>query len=173
MRKKYKNISPYLGAGFIALSLLSIAPAHAQSAAALLEKGMDFYGQGGHLDESLATYNKLINRFSNSQDPEERYNVAQALYNKNIVLVTLQRYKEALSTCNELIKRYGDAQDPEIQRVIAQALYSKGNILCELLNQRQQAQEVFTEIINRFSDTRDPQIQRVVNKAKVYLMVRQ
>ncbi|MBO6038206.1 MAG: hypothetical protein J6P29_06640, partial [Acetobacter sp.] len=97
------------GVIFIALSVFSVVPACAQRANALLEKGIDYYGQGGHLEDALVTYNKLINRFSNSEDLEAQEDVAKALYNKDIVLVTLHRYKEAVSTCNELIRRYGDA----------------------------------------------------------------
>ena len=158
-------------AGFAALSLFSIAPACAQSANALLEKGIDYYGQGGHLEDSLATYNKLINRFSNSEDPEAQEDVAKALYNKGVVLVTLHRYKEALETCDELLRRYGDAQDPSLQRDVANALYSKGNILYQLLDKHKEAKTVFRDIATRFSGTIDPQIENVVHKAKIYLVI--
>ena len=93
------------------------------------------------------------------------------MYNKDIVLVTLHRYKEAVSTCNELIRRYGDAQDPDIQRVIAQALYSKGNILYQLLDKHKEAKTAFRDIVTRFSGTIDPQIESIVHKAKIYLVI--
>lgn len=74
------------------------------------------------LDDELATYDDLVNRFDESEQLGVQFTVAKALVNKGVTLTQQKRPDEALATYNGLVSRYGESEQPKLKDIVSRAL---------------------------------------------------
>ena len=114
--------------------------------------------QAGELDD------ELMQRFGDSDDPELRVRVANALFNNGVALGSLDRNEAAVETYDELLRRFGESDDPELRLQVANALFNKGVALGSV--DRNEAEiETYDELLRRFGGSDDPELRLQVANA--------
>lgn len=102
-------------------------------AARLLKKGEEFgLEDPRRLEEELAAYDALIQRFADSESPEVQRLVSVAMLNKAEALdhqATSSPYAEQLEIYNDLIRRFGGSTAPVLQESIALSMLKKADVL--------------------------------------------
>lgn len=73
-------------------------------------------------EEQVKIYEKLIDKFKESNELDIQEQVAKALMNKAIVLEKLGQIESAVDVCNELIARFRDSNEFTLQKEVAKAL---------------------------------------------------
>ena len=121
--------------------------------------------QAGKLDD------ELLRRFGESDDPELRLQVANALVNKGVRLGSLDRNEAAVETYDELLRRFGGSDDPELRLPVAYALVNKG-VRLGSLDRNEAAVETYDELMRRFGGSDDPELRLPVAYALVNKGVR-
>ena len=129
----------------------------AEAADMLLDKGVA-RGQLGEPDD------KLVRRFGQSNDPELRVQVAQALFNKGLTQHRLEQPEAEIETYDELVRRFGQSDDPELRVPVAKALCNKG-VAHGRLEQQEAAVETYDELVRRFGQSDDPELRVQVAQA--------
>jgi TolA-binding protein len=87
--------------------------------------------QSGRLDDVVATYELLDQRYANAAEPALREQVAKALFNKGVTLGKLGRADDAIATYDLLDQRYASAAEPVLREQMAKARLNKGfTLLC-------------------------------------------
>ena len=107
--------------------------------------------QAGELDD------ELLQRFSESDDPELRVRVAKALFNNGVALGRLDRNEAAVEAYDELLQRFSESDDPELRVGGAKALVNKGVALGRL-DRNEAAIETYDELLRRFGESDDPEL---------------
>ena len=74
----------------------------------------------GHIDDAIAVYNELLDRFGTAD--EDTLYAARALYNIAIDLRTLERSDDAIAIYDNLVKRFDAATEPDFHELVAHAL---------------------------------------------------
>ena len=97
------------------------------TAKALMTEG---YGQWkqGKTSETMATYDKVFERFGSCDTPELQQLAAYALIAKCIVQKRLCEFKAALKTSAQMVERFGSNNTPELQTLVVRILIEKGKI---------------------------------------------
>ncbi len=113
--------------------------------------------QAGELDE-------LLRRFGESDDPDLRLPVAEALFKKGLALGWLDQPQAAVGTFDELVRRFGQSDDPDLRLPVAKALVNKGVALGQL-EQAQAAVGTYDELLRRFGDSDATDLRLPVAKA--------
>ena len=116
------------------------------------------YEKLGEFVAAIATYDELIERFGDSDEPKTLVPVAWALSKRGDLQRQLDEFVEAIATYDELIERFGDSNEPKIQVPVAWALSKKGDLQGQL-DEFVAAIATYDELIERFGDSDEPKIQ--------------
>ncbi len=84
------------------------------------------------VDEEIAAYDRVIERFIKAEEIEVKEQVAGALFAKGLTLEQKDQYEGAIALYDQLVQRYRDAPQAELQKRVAQALIRKGTCLGSL-----------------------------------------
>ena len=116
------------------------------------------------LEEAVAVYQELVDRYGGDPDPALRQLVAMALLNKGIVLGWLDRREDSLAAYQEVWDRHGGDPDPASRGLAARALRARAATLAglgrpeEALPVIEQAVGLFRELAEADPETYEPDL---------------
>ena len=131
----------------------------------LLERGVALSKQN-RMEGALAFFDKLVNRFCESEIPALLEGVAKALVNKAITLGKLDRLEEALAACEEVLRRFNGNNAPALLEQIAKALLYKAITLGKL-DRPEEALAACEEVLRRFDGNNAPALLEWVAKTLI------
>lgn len=146
----------------IALQGLQENPAHLQ----LLSNLAHAYYFLREPKQAIATWEELVRHHIDSPALAVQEPVAQALFNKGVVLGELGQSEAAIAVYDEVIQRFADRKELSLQEQVANALFNKGVRLGQL-GQSEVAIAVYDEVIQRFADSKELSLQEQVAKTLV------
>jgi len=129
--------------------------------AKLLLRKATVYSEWNQPDNELRTYDEIINRFGESENPELMVRVAKALLNKGYTLGQLDQPDNELKTYDEIINRFGESENPELMVRVAKALFNKGITLGQL-GKPDNELKTYEEVINRYGKSNNPDLMEAV-----------
>jgi len=161
----------YRDGGFLGMSLLSTPHLREQLAASLLEKA-DGLADQEHLDDAVAAYRELLDRFADDPDPVLRELTAIASFNQAITLRKMQHYEEALPPAERAEAAYRQLAETtpdryqdrlssarrlttQIKADLAKPLLEKAGGLADQ-EHLDDAVAAYRELLDRFADDPDP-----------------
>jgi tetratricopeptide (TPR) repeat protein len=146
---------------------------------ALIVKGSALSVEG-HYEEAIETFDRLIDRFKNAQEPRLRRSMAIALNGKIAALDRLDREEESDAAFDQLASNYGGealvmldetarrlliATGPESREAAASLLCSKAHVLGKL-GRNDEALLTLDELIARFEEDESPGVRDIVSQAR-------
>jgi tetratricopeptide (TPR) repeat protein len=147
-----------------ALPLASQKPALTQIVSdALFYEGLTLDNLN-RLEEAIAVYDILVERFGTIAEPILQEQVAKALCNKGITLSDLNLLEDAITAYDTLIERFSKSIEPTLQAQVASALFNKGITLGNL-NRSKEEIAAYDTLIERFSKSIEPTLQARVASA--------
>jgi tetratricopeptide (TPR) repeat protein len=144
---------------------LSTTLKESEESEALYAKGV-ILGLLKREDESIVTFNTLIDRFISNKEPVIQTQVAGALFNKGVKLGALGREDEARAAYEKSISLYGNSKQPNVQAQVVKAMFNKG-VRFNVLKQYDQEMDIYDEIIERYKTDDHPGLQEGVARALV------
>ena len=105
---------------------------------------------------AVSAYQKFVERFGASEDPELRRFVLRAQIHKAGALQQLSGPESAVPVYEDVVERVGDSEDPELLFWLATALSDKGDALCRM-GDLDAAATAYDEVIGRFGDSEKPE----------------
>ncbi len=90
--------------------------------------------------------------------------VANALFNRGVILVELSRHEEAIIAFDQVIARHGKAAELSLRKLVARAMVNKGIALCNL-NRNEESIAVSGQVIARYGEASEPDWQVLVSDA--------
>ncbi|MBK1732053.1 tetratricopeptide repeat protein [Thiococcus pfennigii] len=160
----------------LAESLIAVGPNRpitdpVTEATAMFWKGLA-QGELGESAASIATYDRVVERFGESTDGELQVRVAWALFNMGYRQGQLGESGAAIATCDAVVERFGESTDRELQEAVARALVEKGYSQDEL-GEPAAAIATWDRVVERFGESPDPELRVRVASALVNKGVRQ
>jgi two-component system OmpR family response regulator len=151
------------------------APVDPESAESLIDEGDPllradpFEDAPGRVEESIAVWGEMIDRYSEARSPVRRERVASALWERAELLVATGRCAEAIVLADALIERVGDEHDPQLMYLLAGGLAVKG---AALLGERRLEEAIvpLDELIARFEDD-DPTLRSTAAERRLRTQV--
>lgn len=131
----------------------------------LLNLSLSYYFTG-ELEKSIVANNELLRHHADTVEPHQQQIVAQALFNKGVVLGQLQRSEKEIAAYDELLLRFAESQVVALQEQVANALVNKGFALGQL-QRSEEAIVAYDELLCRFGDSQAVALQEQVAKALV------
>ena len=101
------------------------------------------------VDEEIAAYDRVIERFIDAEELEVKEQVAGALIAKGISLEQKNQMKAAIALYDQLVQQYRDAPQLELQKRVAQALIQKGACLGSL-GQTDEEFELYDLVVEQY-----------------------
>lgn len=114
--------------------------------------------------QAVATYNELIEEFTDSTDIKLQEVVATAMFNKGFRLGKLSELPEEIKTYDSLLERFADSTHSTIQELVASALIGRGVCLARQ-HKSKEAIDVYDEVILKFDGSKEPELQKLVANA--------
>lgn len=108
--------------------------------------------------EEVNLYEKLIERFKESNELDVQEQVAKAFLNKGVVLGTLEQPESAIKVYDELLGRFSEIDESGLQEVVAIALVNKG-ITLEKIKQSETAIKAYSELTAKFGERNEAGLQ--------------
>ena len=105
---------------------------------------------------AVSAYQKVVERFGASEDPELRRFVLRAQIHRAGALQQLSGPESAVPVYEDVVERVGDSEDPELLFWLATALSDKGDALCRV-GDLDAAATAYDEVIGRFGDSERPE----------------
>ena len=143
-------------------SPVSPAPSAARE---LLAKALAL-AEGGRLQDAVAVWDEVIQRFGKSDKPADVEQVSLALVNKGKALGGLGRAEEALAVLDGVVQRFGTGNGNGHPLAVATALVCKGGTLSNL-NRHSEALGTWNEVAGRFGESRVPALEALVVKTLI------
>ena len=131
-------------------------PEELGAAKPLLQRAVELQKQD-RLEESLVTWDELVQRFGESQSPEAIQLVALALYCRAEALGALGKPEEALAAYEEAGRRFGGGTAEVDVEMLAAALLGKGIALAQL-DRMEDSLAVFEEVVRRLGECPLPEV---------------
>ena len=125
----------------------------------------------GKLDESIAVFTSIIERFATSIDADRREWQVKALVNKGVTLGALSRSAEEIAVYDDLLARFGTATELPLREQVANALVNKG-VRLGALDRSAEAIAVYDDLLARFGTATELPLREPVAKALVNKGVR-
>ena len=132
-------------------------------ARALFKKGYDL-GQTGDPEAEIETYDGLIARFGESDQPALMEQVARAMLGKGITLGQTGDLAPAVETYDGLIARFGESDQPALMKQVARAMLYKG-VALDQTGDLAAAIETYDRLIARFGESAQPAVMEQVARA--------
>ncbi len=82
----------------------------------------------GRLDEAIAAFTAIADRFANSTGADHRERVAQALFNKGVTLGALGRSADEIAVYDDLLARFGAATELPLREQVARAKFARDRL---------------------------------------------
>ncbi len=142
--------------------LLSLAPpalvSPAPSAAEELFGKALALAKNGRLQDAVAAWDEVVQRFGESDAPMNLEQVSMALVNKGKALLRLGRLEEALAAWNEITQRFGKSRMPALEVPVVNALLGTAFALNKL-NRHGEALEACDKVLERVGKSVSPALQ--------------
>lgn len=122
------------------------------------------YKELGKVDKEVATYNELIQKFKDTENPSIQTIVAFSYANKGVSLIALGKRSDSVPVFDELITKFEDSEITKVQEVVAHAYLFKG-LSVGNLGKPTDAVPIFDELIAKFKDSETHVIKKVVGLA--------
>ncbi len=145
--------------------LLSMASPAPSEASELLKRAL-VLAENGRLQDAVAVWDEVIQKFGKSDSPTDREWVSQAFVNKGKALGVLGRVEEALTVLDEVVRRFGEDTGEANPPAVATALSSKGGMLNNL-DRHTEALAAWNEVTRRFGKSRVPALEKLVVDALI------
>jgi tetratricopeptide (TPR) repeat protein len=149
-------------------------------AEALLNKGKLLFEMGSS-NQACAAFDELVSRFGSMPELALREMVAEALFNKGVVLresaevrgtwgkivarfnkrPARSRTKNACAAWEEVIQRFGSASEPTLRELVGKALVNKAAAAPD----PQAACVAYDEVLQRFGSASEPALRELVSMA--------
>ncbi len=126
----------------------------------------------GLRDEALLKYNAVIAQFGLRRKIEFTQVLTTAMYNKGVVLGTLERSEEAIAAYDVLINRFAKSTELVLALSVARAMRNKAYRL-NALGQSDKSIATYEAMIAQFGKSVEPQIEAAVAPVKAFLAERQ
>ena len=133
------------------------------AARSLFKKGVALSKQN-RMEDALAVFDTLVNRFGERETPALLERVAQALFGRGVTLGALNRPEEALAAYEEVQLRFGGSDSPALLATVGKALVNKG-VRLDALDRPEEALAAYEEVQRRFGGSDAPAILEAVAKA--------
>lgn len=104
---------------------IKISPTPEEHAEYLFAKGV-VLEKSGKVDEAIAIYDMIDERYGKSEAPVMREKVVQSLFNKGGLLIELDKSTDAIAVYDAIDERYGKDQSSSVREQVAKALSNKG-----------------------------------------------
>lgn len=101
--------------------------------------------------KKIGDADKLITRYTGSNDPAHRLKLARTIFTKGALLIQVRHFEPALAAFNLLLQSFHDCPDEAIQIQIAKSLLDRAAVL-DILGRREEALAGYDELINRFGN---------------------
>ena len=131
----------------------------------LLNLSLSYYFTG-ELEKSIVANNELLRHHADTVEPHQQQIVAQALFNKGVVLGQLQRSEKEIAAYDELLLRFAESQVVALQERVAKALVNKGVALGQL-RRSEEAITAYEDLVQRFGESQAVALQEQVAKALI------
>ena len=133
------------------------------AASTLFERGIEL-SQQNRMEDALAVFDTLVNRFGERETPALLERVAQALFGRGVTLGALNRPEEALAAYEEVQLRFGGSDSPALLATVGKALVNKG-VRLDALDRPEEALAAYEEVQRRFGESNAPTLLEAVAKA--------
>ena len=135
-------------------------------------EGIALTAQGLH-EEALLRYNSVIAQFGLRRKREFMKVIATAMYNKGVVLGTLERNEEAVAAYDVLIQQSATNKPKSVlSSFAARAMRNKAYRL-NLLGRGSESIATYEAMVAQFGAGTDPEINEIVAPVKAFLAERQ
>ena len=125
-----------------------------------IEQGHQLF-QNGDYAQAIEKLDMVIADYRQSADITISGEVARAMFNKGVTLLSLNRPEEEIAAYDELIACYQDRHEPQIAETVAEAMVNKG-VRLDVLNRTEEAIALYDELIVRYKDRPEPRIAEAV-----------
>ncbi len=122
--------------------------------------------ESGQLQDAVAAWDEVIQRFGESDASADREQVSMALVNKGKALGRLGRAEEALAVLDDVVRRFGADNGEGHPLAVATALAGKGGLL-STLDRHTEALTAWGEVARRFGTSRVPALEALVANALI------
>ena len=143
---------------------LALSPAP-MAARELFNKALAL-AESGRLQDAVAAWDEVVQRFGESDAPADLEQVSLALVNKAKALDQLGKVEESLSALDDVVRRFGADNAKDHTLAVATALASKGGVLSNL-DRHTEALAAWAEITRRFGKSRVPALESLLTNARV------
>jgi hypothetical protein len=75
----------------------------------------------GRLQDEVAVYDEVVDRFDGMDEPDLRVLVAGALVNKGAAFYTQGWREDVVALCDEVVDRFGRTDEPDLRAVVIRA----------------------------------------------------
>jgi tetratricopeptide (TPR) repeat protein len=120
----------------------------------------------GRVDEAIAAFTAVAERFSASIETDRRYWHARALINKGATLGALDRSADAIAVYDNLIARFGAASELPLREQVANALFNTG-VTLGALDRGEEAIAFYDDLIARFGGASELALREQVANALI------
>jgi len=131
---------------------LELSRNDAEESKALFRKAL-ILGVLGKSEEAIAEYEKVIDRFSQSENERILEAVAKALVNKGITLGQLGKSEEAIAQFDKVIDRFSKSENEKLLEAVASALVNKIELMIisnqDILDDIESYKKLFSKDKNR------------------------
>jgi tetratricopeptide (TPR) repeat protein len=143
---------------------------------ALFNQGIA-YGALKKFDQSINSYQQLIDQYAGNENTEIQYQVVRAIIHKGVVYSNSESLDQAMKCYQEIIDNYEKSKVEEIQVQVAIAISNKGSVHSKL-QQPDQAMNSYQKIIDNYekSEVEKVQVQvarAILNKGNVLSKLKQ
>lgn len=126
-----------------------------------------FFRQGfvlGELDrkkEALRAYEKVIDRYSDSEQPELQELLAKSFFNRGVALSQLDKSTDALAAYQELVNRWSTSGELPIQKLVASTINNQAGVLSQS-GRAEEALVAIDNLLDRYGDSSEPELQEPI-----------
>ena len=153
--QRYNNVISLVDSALVSLNTGSSPVSRAFTAWALSMKG-DAHDRLDDPASAVSTYEEVVERFGDSEDPELRRLVVPAQIRMAGALQDLSGPESTVPIYEDVVEQVGDSEDPELLFWLATALSDKGDALCQL-GDVDAAATAYDEVIERFGASEKPE----------------
>jgi len=121
-------------------------------------------GKLNRLEEEIALYDEVVNRFGREDGSALPVQVALAMYNKGVTLGKLKRHEEEIAIYDEVVNLFGQRGESVFLERVAIAMVNKSLILAQL-NRHEEAISVCDAVVERFGKQEESAILEQVARA--------
>ncbi len=131
-----------------------------EAVSGMFAQGVAHVQRGDH-EAAMATFDKVVERYGDSELPTVQEAVASALFSQAMAHDQRGDLEAAMATFGKVVERYGDSEVTAVQEAVASALFSQGAIH-GLREDLEAAMATFGKVVERYGDSEVTAVQEMV-----------